>query len=112
MRHKYGARKTELHGIKFDSKKEATYYQELLWRQKYGEVVHIELQPVYELQPSFMRGKKKIRPITYVADFKVTYKDGTEEIIDVKSPATMTPVYKIKKKMFEYRYPHLSIKEV
>lgn len=46
----------------------------------------------------------------YVADFKVTYADGRVEIIDCKG--MKTEAYKIKKKLFEYRYPELTIKEV
>jgi len=35
-------------------------------------------------------------------------KDGTTEVVDVKGVETQ--VFKIKKKMFEYMYPDLSIK--
>lgn len=109
-RSKYGARKTTIDGITFDSQHEAKYYQQLTLLQRAGEVKQFELQPVYELQPGYKRGKKKIQPITYKADFLVTYKDGRQEIIDCKG--MKTEVYRIKKKMFEYKYPDLEIKEV
>jgi hypothetical protein len=34
LKHKFGAIRTEIDGIKFDSKKEAKRYQELLFLQK------------------------------------------------------------------------------
>ena len=52
--------------------------------------------------------KRKRRPITYVADF-VYYRDDEKVIEDVKG--LRTPVYNIKKKLFEYRY-HETIREV
>lgn len=108
--HKYGARKTTLNGINFDSKAEAQYYQRLLLLQRAGEVTSIELQPVYELQPAYKRNGRKVRAITYIADFLVTYKDGRQEIVDCKG--MKTEVYRLKKKLFEYRYPELTIVEV
>jgi hypothetical protein len=38
----------------------------------------------------------------YVADFLVTYKDGTEKVVDVKG--FETPVFKIKRILFELKY--------
>lgn len=70
----------------------------------------LELQPVYELQEGYKRGKRKVQPITYIADFLVTYKDGRQAVIDVKG--VKTEVYRIKKKLFEYKYPDLEIVEV
>lgn len=75
-------------------------------------VVSIELQPVFELQEGYVRGGKKIRPITYRGDFRVTYACGRVEIIDSKSPGTLTEVYKIKKKMLLYKYPNIVLKEI
>lgn len=108
--HKYGARKTTIDGITFDSRAEAQYYQRLRLLQRAGEVTDIQLQPTYELQPGYKRNGRKVQPITYVADFLVTYKDGRQEIVDVKGQKT--EVYRIKKKLFEYRYPDLQIVEV
>lgn len=109
-RSKYGAKRVSVDGIKFASKAEARYYQELLLLKKAGEVIDIVLQPSYELQPSYRRHGKRVEPIRYIADFLVTYSDGRQEIIDVKGHRT--PVYQLKKKMFEYQYPELQIVEV
>ena len=107
---KYKSRKTKVDNILFDSIAEANYYKRLKLLQRSGEVKTFELQPTYILQDGYKRGKRKVKPITYKADFLVTYSDGHQEIIDVKG--MKTPVYRMKKKMLEYRYPDLEIIEV
>ncbi|MDD3747626.1 MAG: DUF1064 domain-containing protein, partial [Anaerostipes sp.] len=42
---KYGARKTVIDGITFDSKREAKRYQELKLLEQAGEISYLELQP-------------------------------------------------------------------
>jgi hypothetical protein len=106
---KYGAKKTVIDGITFDSKREAQYYAELKLLRRAGQIKDIQLQPVYEIHPAYKKGKKKIQAITYKADFLVTYSDGHTEVIDVKG--VLTEVYRIKKKMFEYKYG-IEIKEI
>src|SRR5690554_2149342 len=110
---KYNNQKTMVDGIKFDSKKEAEYYCNLKILKQAGKIKDYRLQPKYELQPAFKKNGKKYRAITYIADFVITNNDGTTEVVDVKSSKTFkTQVYRIKKKMFEYKYPELTIKEV
>lgn len=98
------SRKTVVQGIEFDSKTEAEYYLVL---KSNPEVVEIELQPQYMLLEGFYittrEGKrKKRRDWKFTADFLVTYKDGTQEVIDVKGYANDRFPY--FKKMFEHRY--------
>ncbi|MGG0516616.1 DUF1064 domain-containing protein [Bacillus pseudomycoides] len=98
------SRKTVVLGIEFDSKTEAEYY---LFLKSNPEVVEIKLQPQYMLLEGFYittrDGKrKKRRDWKFIADFLVTYKDGTQEVIDVKGYANDRFPY--MKKMFEYRY--------
>lgn len=99
-------------GTTFDSKAEAQYYLKLKLLQKAGEVTEIILQPEFILYPGYIRKRdgNKIQPVKYIADFHVTYKDGRQEIIDVKGAKTAE--YKLKKKIFEGQYPDLEIKEV
>ena len=52
--------------------KEAKYYEDLLWHHPAGAVKSIELQPEFVLQPGYEVAGKKIRPIIYRADFKMT----------------------------------------
>lgn len=102
---KYNSRKTTVDGITFDSKKEARRYLVLKKMEQDGEIKNLRLQVPVELVPSFeivIDGKKrKRRPITYVADF-VYYRDDEKVIEDVKG--LRTPVYNIKKKLFEYKF--------
>lgn len=107
---KYNNVKTTVDGITFDSKKEAEYYCMLKILKQAGEIKDFGLQPRYELQPPFEKNGQKYRAITYVADFVIVNLDGTTEVIDVKGVETQ--VFKIKKKMFEYQYPELSLKIV
>lgn len=113
MRSKYNNKKTTIDGITFDSKREAQRYCELKLLQRAGEISHLELQPSFILLESFKKNGKTHRGIKYIADF--AYHDVEKQIMvveDVKSKATMTPVYKIKKKLFENKYPEFSITEV
>lgn len=107
---KYSNKKSVVDGITFDSKKEAEYYCSLKLLKRAGIVKEIELQPKFILQEKFKKNGKTHRAITYIADFKVTYADGKVEIVDVKGMET--DVFKLKKKMFEYQYPDLSLKVV
>jgi hypothetical protein len=109
-KNKYLNKKVTVDGIEFDSVKEANYYLYLRQLQKTGEVVKIELQPRFELLPGFAKNGKKYRPINYTADFKVTYADGRVEVIDTKGYKTQ--VFKLKHKLFEYKYSNLSLKLV
>lgn len=96
--------------VLFDSILEASYYRDLLLLQKAGEVKYIELQPKFTLQPRFEKNGIKIDAITYTADFKVQYSNGKVEIIDVKG--MVTKEFKLKWKIFEYKFPELNLKVI
>ena len=105
---KYNNKKTTVDGIKFDSEMESHYYIYLKHLKEIGEVVDFEMQPTFLLQEGFNLNGKRIRAITYKADFKVIYKDGHEEVIDVKGK--LTEEFKIKRKMLLYRYRDINFK--
>jgi hypothetical protein len=96
-RTKYNNKRIKVDGILFDSKKEADYYCDLKLMLKYGFILGFSIQCKFILQ----EGDEKIKPICYIADFVVFYKDRTV-IIDTKG--VRTDVYKLKKKMFEKRF--------
>lgn len=107
---KYKAIKTVQDGIEFDSKKEAERYSELKLLEKAGRIEDIQLQVKFELQPAFEFLGKKIKAINYIADFVYFDKRTKQKVVeDVKG--MKTPVYKLKKKMFEYHYK-IEIKEI
>lgn len=107
---KYKNSKTVVNGITFDSKKEANYYTKLLALMAAGVVTRIKRQPVYLIQEGYRKNGKAVRKIEYVADFEVEYASGRTEIVDVKG--MKTDVYRLKKKLFEYKYPNYEIVEV
>lgn len=102
---KYGNQKVVIDGITFDSKTEGRRYSELKLMEKAGEIIGLEMQVPYVLQPGFRdKNGKWIAPIKYVADFVYMTKDGDNIIEDVKSPATrQNAVYQLKKKMMLYQ---------
>lgn len=98
---KYSSAKTDVDGIRFDSKKEAEFYAELKLREKAGEISDLRLQPRYLLQEAFKHEGKQYREIEYVADFEYI-ENGVTVVVDVKG--FRTAVYMIKKKLFLYKY--------
>ena len=79
--------------------------------QQKGLIKDLCCQPVYELIPEYKKGKRKCRKCCYIADF--SYFDnqlGKTIVEDVKG--VKTDVYKLKKKLFEFKYKELEIKEV
>ena len=97
---KYNSKKVVIDNINFTSKLEARFYVFLK-----DLVENLELQIPFELQPKYKLGKKSIRPISYVTDFRFIF-NGRGYVIDSKGMET--PVYKIKYKMLMYKYPTLN----
>lgn len=104
---KYGAKKITIDGITFDSKDEGRYYLYLKDLKAKGEIANFELQPKYELQPSFKKYGKTHRAITYAPDFLIYHLDGTEELIDIKGMSTQQG--EMRRKLFDYKYPNLKL---
>lgn len=100
-RSKYHAKKTTVDGITFDSRREASRYLVLKSMEEDGAIEDLRRQVRYELVPAFDVDGKHCRPVYYVADF--TYSENGHEVIeDVKG--MKTDVYKLKAKLFAYRY--------
>lgn len=124
---KINSKKTIVGGIVFDSQTEGEYYRKLT---NDPNVKHIELQPKYTLLEAFKircskcigegvtpssktnrmikcrtcegTGKKSRQAWTYKADFKVTYMNGYQEVIDVKGWENER--FPLVKKMWERKY--------
>jgi hypothetical protein len=111
-RNKYHNKKVLIDNITFDSIKEGNRYKELKLLEAKGIITDLKLQVKYELQPSYMMNDKTIRAISYICDFEYKNKNGDLIIEDVKpSKEFQTEVYKIKKKLFMYKYK-IEIKEI
>ena len=107
---KYKANAIFIDDYKFDSMLEADYYLYLLDELQGNRIKGFELKPTFLLQPSFTKNDKRFAQIKYIADFQVTTLQGDTLIIDTKGMPT--PDFKIKQKLFEYKYPDLSLKVV
>ena len=82
------------------------YYRDVLCPLvESGDVVYYALQKPYELQPKFVHDGKNVRPLTYVADFFIEYKDGHKVVIDIKG--CPDSVAKLKRKLFWFHYPDI-----
>ena len=98
---KYKNVKCEYKGIKFDSIKERNYYIYLEQLQRDGKIHDLQCQVKFKLQPAFIFKGKKIRAVTYTADFTYYTQDGQFHIVDTKG--MKTDVYKLKKKLMMYQ---------
>ncbi len=108
---KYGNKKIVVDGIEFDSQLEANRYCQLKILQRANEIKDLRRQVKFELQPTFKKNGKSIQSINYIADF--TYYDlKKNKIIVEDTKGFKTETYKIKKKLFDYAYPELEIKEI
>lgn len=103
---KYHNKKVIYDGITFDSIKEKNRYIELKLLERAGLIKDLKLQYEFELQPAFTINNKKIRKISYIADFYYFDNELNDYVVeDVKSEITKKDkTYCLKKKMFEYRY--------
>ena len=113
---KYHNEKIAIDGMIFDSQKEGRRYCEQRLLEKAGEISKLRRQERFCLIPSIegRNGKVKQRAAYYVADFSYyeKVKDGWSFVVeDVKSPATRTDLYKLKKKLMYWRHG-IEIREV
>lgn len=92
----------------FASKREMKRYQELLLLERGGKIKDLVLQPEYELIPMYQYQGKRRPPVLYRADFRYWDCEKARIIIeDVKGYAT--DIFKLKMRLFEYRYPDLEV---
>ena len=98
---------TTVNNIRFDSKKEAKRYTELLTLERAGLIKDLRLQDKFQFT---MNGEKLS---SYYADFTYINTSTGEFIVeDVKSDVTRKlPVYRLKKKMMLLQFK-IKIKEI
>lgn len=101
---KYGNRRTTVDGVTYDSAKEARRGAELRLMERAGLISDLCAQVRYELIPAQKRNGKVVeRPVYYIADF--VYRENGETVVeDIKSPATRTPQYIIKRKLMLWEF--------
>ena len=107
---KYKNIKTTVGNLKFDSKKEAKRFEELLLLLKAHEIEELRLQHSFTLIESYTAlDGEKIKAMKYIADF--TYIDRLRGFIVEDVKGKQTDVYKMKKKLMKEIYD-ISITEV
>ncbi len=99
FRHKFHNIPTTTNGIRFQSKKESRYYQDLLLAQRSGDLLFFLRQVPFHLAGN----------VRYLVDFVEFWKSGEIRFVDVKGFKTQT--YRIKKNLVESSYP-IKITEV
>ena len=92
-RHKFRAKPSNEDGIRFDSKKERSYYLTLKARQKSGEVLFFLRQAPFHLPGN----------VRHVIDFIEFWSDGTVHFVEIKG--FDTPMGKLKRKQVMDIYP-------
>ena len=96
---KYGARKTTVDGITFDSKHEAEIWCELKLMQRAGIIRDLERQVKYELIPK----TDKFGATHYIADFRY-FDNETERTVVADAKGVRTKDYLLKKKLMYWRH--------
>lgn len=127
-RSKYGAKKIEIDGEIFDSKREAKRWQELKIRQDLGQISDLRRQVKFVVIPAqrepdridyskssrgrFVSGKLIERECAYIADF-VYQQDGKTVVEDAKGyrDGTAYSVFVIKRKLMLREFG-IRVKEV
>lgn len=101
-RAKYGSKKTPIDGYVFDSKREAEHYLTLKILAVAQEITALEIQPRFPIFVRSLAGAD-IYVGDYTADFRFTER-GIVKVEDVKSSATKTTAYKLRKRLVEAIY--------
>ena len=106
-RSKYGAQEASRGKLRFDSQKEARRFDELCLEQAAGAIRDLRLQVEFTLQPAYTTPTgERVRAIRYLADFTYHRWNGQNWVYvveDVKSRATRTETYRIKRKLMAER---------
>lgn len=97
---KYNAKKVEIDGHKFDSKREGARYLELKLLEKAGKISDLKLHPKF---PIILN---EVKICNYIADFQYTER-GLNIVEDIKG--WPTPVFRLKAKLFTVSYPELEL---
>ena len=118
---KYNNKKVYFDGIYFDSIVESRRYRDLKLLERAGEIRNLKVQPKYELQEKFKSKEKKHYAITYTPDFEYEEKRilGWIKVAEdvkgwdkKKEKFITTDTFKLKEKLFRYKYPEIDFRIV
>lgn len=84
---KYGAKKTEYDGYKYDSKFEAGVAYDLTMRKKAKDIKDFDKQYKVEMWAYDKNGKPAMK-VTHKVDFRIHHTDGSYELLEAKGMPT------------------------
>lgn len=110
---KYHAKKTTIGNITFDSKIEATRYQQLRLLEQAGEITALRLQPEFQIFTGYRDAEtgEKERSRFYVGDFQYI-DNATNRIIVEDTKGMETPEFRLKWAMVKSLYPQYEFRKV
>lgn len=99
-KNKYGAKKTEFNGRKFDSKFEASIAEELEIRKQAGEILDYDCQFKIECVPYNVHGDPVLKcKVSHKVDFRIHNLDGSFTLLEAKGLETRD--YRMRRKWLE-----------
>lgn len=104
---KFGNKKCEWEGIKFDSQRERDVFMQYRMLEKAGKITQLEPHPIYRIVINGVKIGK------YTPDFQFREMDGSLRVFDVKSKITAaTTIFRFKKRCVEALYKGVKIEVV
>jgi hypothetical protein len=110
---KFNAVKTEVDGIRFDSRKEADYYRAYKTLEEAGAISQLECQPRFVIVEKDK--ERKLRAITYVADFcflEHGIHGSPDKVVAIDVKGMETPVFRLKFNLVQRKYPEIEFRIV
>lgn len=92
---KYGAKRTEFNGYKYDSKFEASVAQELELRKQAGDIKDYDRQYKIEAWAYRENGLKAFK-VSHKVDFRIHHNDGSFELYEAKGVETSDYLWRRK----------------
>lgn len=115
---KYRAQPVVIDGIRFASKREGKRFSELKLLERAKAITGLVLQPKFWLSingnPILIKsvGYPNGRRASFKPDFQYNDESGKTVLEDVKSPASRTEAYALRKAIFEALYPTMELREL
>ena len=110
---KYGAKKTTVNGITFDSKLESERYEQLMLLEKADEITGLQLQVEFQILKGWKSPDtgEKIRSKNYVADF-VYIDNATNKMVVEDTKGMETAEFRLKWDLARSQYPQYEFRKV
>jgi len=113
FRAKYGAKKTTVDGITFDSKLEAERFQQLRLLEKAGEITGLVLQPEFQILQGWVHPEtgEKTKSRFYIGDFRYI-DNATNKMVVEDTKGMETPEFRLKWDLVRSQYPQYEFRKI